>query len=245
MDYSNLFLIQAQLSNTPYALTRKSFVDFIHIDIALFDPGFLERHRDGFPRSDAHQQRLHADHGARDEFPHDRLAEPLGGTALHQEHRRRAVGDLACVSGVDAAVLGKRGLDLGEAVGGDARSDPIVFGNRHAFLFLRLWVEIFHRDGRNLLVEFPSLLRLGRLLITPRCKRILIRSLDPPIPGHLLAERSHGNLAVPRFWVALQQFRKLRYSPRPILAGHALYSCSDTHFDHPRPDRIRDINHCL
>jgi hypothetical protein len=125
----DLALVQAKLVGAPHALRGEGLVDLEDVDIILVDAGLLEDLGDGGPWTDTHQEGSDAGDRCSDVLAENGLAESLGSRALHEKHGSSAVGDLARVSGVDRAVLGKGGLDLAQALGSYARSDAVILGD--------------------------------------------------------------------------------------------------------------------
>ena len=84
----------SQLVGTPETLTGKRLVDLKDIDVGLLNAGQLVYSRNGFPRTDPHQERWYPDHGRRDIFAQDLLVQRLGRRSSHEQDGSGAVGDL-------------------------------------------------------------------------------------------------------------------------------------------------------
>lgn len=194
---------QTQFLDAPHALTRKRLVDLEDVDVVFTDARLLQRHGDRFPRSDAHQQRLHAHHAAGDVFADDRLPQPLRRASLHEQDCRRTVGDLTRVPGVYAPVLGEGGLDFRQTFRRDAGPDAVVVADRDFLLFVCFGIDMLGPYRRDLAVEMSRLLGFESFLVRRCGESVLIGARDASVFGHLLGQDTHGNLAVLSFRMAL------------------------------------------
>lgn len=122
----NLLQRETKLIHTPDALGSESLVDLVDANVVLRDAGLLQSNGDGLPGADAHQQRGHTNDAGGDVFAENLLAKTLSGRALHEQDGSGTVGDLRGVTGVDGALLGEGGLELGEAFGSHVLADTVV-----------------------------------------------------------------------------------------------------------------------
>lgn len=124
-----------------------------------------------------------------------------------REGKRRT--DLRSVSSVGAASLGEHGLELAEALLGDAVADPVVLLDRDGDLVARLGVRDLRHDGHDLRNELAGLLRGGGLLERLGCKVVLHVARDVVLFGDVLGRDAHGEEAVGRFLDFEDGFRHL------------------------------------
>lgn len=201
----DLGLWDAELVDAPDALAGKRLVDFVNVDIVEGDAGLAEDERDGGPRADAHEERLDADDARLHVLADDGLAEALGDAAAHEQHRGRAVADLARVAGVNAAVLCESRPDLAERGGRHALAHAVVARHADLALLVRLGVRPLDRQRHNLLVEEARLLRLDRLCVRGRGELVLCAAGHAAVARHVFGQLAHGDAAVCRLLVRLEQ----------------------------------------
>lgn len=198
-----------QFFRTPDALGGEGLVDLVDVDVVLGDAGLLERHGDGLPRADTHEQGLDANHAGGNVLSDDLLAQALGSRTLHEQHGSRTVRDLGGVTGVDGAILGKGRANLSKRLSGDARTDAIICLDSDGLLFVGLWVSPLDLERNDLLVEKSLLLSLESLLVRSSGESVLLGTGNVTGLGHLLGQNTHGHLAVCGLFVVLEELGEL------------------------------------
>lgn len=170
------------------------------------------------------------------------MSEALRGAALHEEHGGGAVGDLGGVAGVDGAVFGKGRADLAERFGGDALADAVVFADGDGLLLVGLGVCPLDGQGSEFLVEETLVLGLDGFLERRGGEGVLLAAGNIFGLGHLLGEDAHGDFAVCRLLLRLEEFAELADGSRAVLCGHALSTGTDADLDHAGPDGVGNVN---
>lgn len=162
----------------PQALAGKSLVDLKNVDVVFGNASELKNLGDGLPRSLAHQEWLDTDNGSGDILAQNLLAKFLSDVTAHEKNGGSAVGDLAGIASVDAAVLGERGAELAEGFGGNTRSNTLILSDGCFLNFARLEVLVLDGKGGNLVVEKAILLSLEGLLVGVRGELVLGSTRD-------------------------------------------------------------------
>ena len=236
----------------------------IHI-LNAAEPGLFQGQRDGLPRADTHEQGRDADDARRDEFTQDLVCQTqaLRGAAFHEENGGGAVRDLGGVTRVDGAVLGEGGTDLAEGFDRDAVTDAVIGGDGDGLGFLGLGVGPLDLQGVDFFAEEAFLCGLGGLLVGCSGEFVLFAASDLVVLGHLFRQNAHGDFAVGGLHVVVQEVGEFGDGTGarppisitlllkgeevniPILQTHALNTSTNTNLNHPRPNSIRNIHHCL
>lgn len=205
----DLLLGQAKLVDTPHTLGGKGLVDLEDVDIILGDASLLQGDGNGLPGANTHQKGLDANNAGGDVLADDLLAQALSGGTLHEQDGGGAVGDLRGVTGVDGAVLGESRADLAEGLGGDTLTDTVVGLDSDGLLLAGLGIGPLDLERSNLLVEEAGLLGLEGLLVGGSSESILGGTGDVAVLGHVLGQDTHGDLAVGRLGVVLEELGEL------------------------------------
>lgn len=257
----NLLLGNAKLVGAPQALAGESLVDLEDVNIVGRDAGEVKSLGDGLPGALAHEEGLDADNRGGDVLAQNLLAKLLGDITAHEEDGGGAIGDLAGIAGVDAAVGGKGGAELAQGLSSDARADTLILLDGDLLSLTRLEVLVLDGQGSNLVVEETGLLGLEGLLVRGSGESVLGSAGDLEVLGHVLRQLTHGDLAVGRFFEVLKVLGEFadgvgavvkRFSlcifPReiisyvPVVQAHALNTGANANVDHASADLVGDVN---
>ena len=168
-------------------LRRERLVELDEIEVADGEAGPLQRLARGRDRADAHDRRIDAGDGRRDDPGHRPQAELAGPVRLDQQDRGRAVVDARAVAGRDRAALGSEGgPQAGQRLDGRVGARMLV-----AIDDERVALPLRDADRDDLVGEPAGLDGGHRALLALERECVLALARDAPALGHVLGGLAH------------------------------------------------------